>query len=161
MNTRTTSGSAGSGRSGEDRPHAPRAAGRHGLGGRRAVGPGARRSVDPAAEEAVDDRLGRVGSGEQVALAELATELLEHGQLALVLDALGDHPGAERVAGGDHRPGEGPDVGAAVGPADELAGDLDDVDLEPAEIAQRRVAGPEVVDRDPDAERPERLEPGD
>ena len=44
---------------------------------------------------------------------------------------------------------------------DEVAGDLEDVDREPAQVAERRVAGPEVVDRDPDAARAERLEPGD
>ena len=37
---------------------------------------------------------------------------------------------------------------------DERAVDLEDVDRELAQVAQRRVAGAEVVDREPDAEAP-------
>ncbi len=39
-----------------------------------------------------------------------------------------------------------------VGDLDELAGDLEDVDRELAQVAEREVAGPEVVDDDADAE---------
>ena len=41
---------------------------------------------------------------------------------------------------------------------DELAGDLEAVDREPAEVGERRVAGPEVVHGDPDAERAQGVE---
>ena len=70
-----------------------------------------------------------------------------------LLDALGDDPQAERVAEGDDRVGERPLVRVAVRRDDELPGDLQDVDREAAQVAQRRVAGAEVVDGDPDAER--------
>ena len=58
----------------------------------------------------------------------------------------------ERLAERHDRVGERPLARAAVGRTDEVAGDLEDVDREPAQVAERRVAGPEVVDRDPDAE---------
>src|SRR6185369_6511006 len=44
---------------------------------------------------------------------------------------------------------------------DERAVDLQDVDREALEVAQRRVAGPEVVDREMDAERPQLRQPAD
>ena len=77
-----------------------------------------------------------------------------------LLDALGDDRHAERPAQGDDRGGERPFV-RPIGSADELLGDLQDVGLEPAQVAERRVAGAEVVDRDANAEGARRLEPGD
>ena len=44
---------------------------------------------------------------------------------------------------------------------DERPVDLHDVDGKPAQVAERRVAGAEVVDREPDAGVLERLERGD
>ena len=44
---------------------------------------------------------------------------------------------------------------------DERLGHLEDVDRQPLQRVQRRVAGPEVVDRDPHAERAQALELGD
>src|SRR5581483_10819840 len=83
---------------------------------------------------------------EEEALAELATEILQRLDLALVLDALGDDLEAEALADGDDRGGE---AGSAlsVGP-EERAVHLEDVDRQPAEIAERGVAGAEVVHRD-------------
>ena len=98
---------------------------------------------------------------EMVALAELAAEVEQALDLARLLDALGDDPQPERLAERDDRMGERPLVGAPVGRHDEVPGDLQDVDREPAQVAERRVAGPEVVDRDPDAAVAERLELGD
>ena len=63
----------------------------------------------------------------------------------------------ERLAEGDDRVGERPFVVVAVGRDDELARDLQDVDRELAQVAERRVARPEVVDGDPHAPLAERL----
>src|SRR6476661_6301499 len=91
-------------------------------------------------------------AAEEIPLSELAAELAEGLQLVGRLDALGDDAEVQGLAEGDDRPGEGPVVGPRVLGADELPGDLQDVDREAAEVAERRVAGPEVVDRDPDPE---------
>ena len=50
------------------------------------------------------------------------------------------------------RPRDDVVVLVAAEAVDELAGDLEHVDREPAQVGQRRVPGAEVVDRDPDAE---------
>ena len=53
----------------------------------------------------------------------------------------------------DDRAGERPGFGSSDRRAgDQLAGDLEAVDREPAQVGERGVARPEVVHRDPDAE---------
>src|SRR5215208_4020329 len=103
---------------------------------------------------------GGLGVGEQVALGVVAAELVELGQLAGGLDALGDDGQAEGVAeaddGGDH---------GVVGWVEVEAGHERAVDLERRqrqvlEGGQGRVAGAEVVDRDVDAEGGQALEGG-
>jgi hypothetical protein len=61
----------------------------------------------------------------------------EEGPLPVGFDALGDEGDPQPVGEADDRPGDG-GVGAAEwGVADEGTVELDDVDLEPAEIGQR------------------------
>ena len=67
---------------------------------------------------------------------------------------------SERPPERHDRPRERPFLLAFGGP-DEFAGDLEDVDPEAAQVAERRVAGPEVVDGDPDPEIADRLEARD
>src|SRR5690349_1193712 len=74
--------------------------------------------------------------GEQVPLAELAAHLPKAIELPAILDAFGDDPQAERPAERDDGVCEGPVVAATVGGADELASDLEDVDLEPSQVAK-------------------------
>ena len=58
----------------------------------------------------------------------------------------------------DDRAGQRRPLGAERDFLDERLGDLEDVDREPLEIAERRVAGAEVVDREPHAQLLELLE---
>src|SRR5262245_40295612 len=87
-----------------------------------------------------------------VALARDAAELDEAALLVLELDALGDDLEVERAAERDDRARE---VLAALDAPEALherAVDLQDVDREPVQVGERRVAGAEVVDRDAHAE---------
>ena len=90
--------------------------------------------------------------GVQVALAAGAAEPAQDGDLLGSLDALGDDLEVEGAAELDDRPGQHGPVAALADPVDERLVDLEDVDREPLEVAERRVARPEVVDRqaDPD-----------
>src|SRR4029079_1010249 len=72
--------------------------------------------------------------GEQVSLAELAAHLPKAIELPAILDAFGDDPQSEGPAERDDGVREGPVVAPTVGGADELASDLEDVDLEPAQV---------------------------
>jgi hypothetical protein len=65
------------------------------------------------------------------------------------------------VAELDDRPGQGGVLAVAGDRVDEGLVDLEDVDREAAQVAERGVAGAEVVDRQPDAERLQLTEPGD
>ena len=92
--------------------------------------------------------------GVEEALAPGAAELEERGGLLGALDPLGDdlEPEAEGQAddAGDDRV-----AGAAQAElGDERPVDLHDVDREPAQVVERRVAGAEVVDREEHARRP-------
>src|SRR5215207_6195608 len=95
-------------------------------------------------KEGRGDRRAVAGPREEVALTELASELPQRVELTRLLDALRDDAQVERPAEGHHRPSERPVVRSAVGAADELPRDLQDVDLEAAEISERGIAGPEV-----------------
>ena len=88
-----------------------------------------------------------------VALAEAAAERPEPVGLVLGLDPLGDHVEAQRPAEVDDRLAEHVRVADAVAARHERPVDLQLVDLEGVEVAERRVAGPEVVDREAEAER--------
>ena len=98
------------------------------------------RGADATARAAVLEEtqrgVGVRGTGEQVALAELAAERPQSLELAGRLDALGDDGQPERPAERDDGRREGPVLGS-VRRADELAGDLQDIDAEAAQVAQR------------------------
>ena len=76
----------------------------------------------------------------------------------LLFDALCDHADAELSGEVEHR-GDDLAVGLAVETLDERAVDLEHVEREPLDVAERRVAGAEVVDRQACAERSESLHP--
>jgi transcriptional regulator with XRE-family HTH domain len=80
---------------------------------------------------------------------------LEVIELAAQLDALGHGLDAERLAQRDDRVRERGFLGSFADILDEHTVDLDDIDREPSKVAQRGVAGPEVVERQP---HPEQLE---
>jgi hypothetical protein len=93
--------------------------------------------------------------GEQVALRVAAAGAAQLGELLGVLDALGDDADAElprRRRDGD-QDSRGRGGRRAVERADERAVELDHVDRQLAEMAQRGVAGAEVVEGDAHAER--------
>ena len=85
---------------------------------------------------------------EQVALAGVAAELAQVGELGLVLDALGDRPQPERAAELDERLDQRVRLVRAGGGGDERAVDLQRVDRQLLQVGERGVAGAEVVDRD-------------
>ena len=87
------------------------------------------------------------GRREQEALAERATELAERGELFVAFDAFGDRAEAELVTESHDRAGEAWLVGRAE-QFDERPVDLQAVDGEAMEVAERRVAGAEVVERE-------------
>src|ERR1019366_6849568 len=118
-----------------------------------------RRPPDQA--ENAGGALDRTGSREQVPLSELAAEPAQPLQLVGILDPLSDDPKIEVSSEGDDRGGERPLPGVAFRRTNEVLGDLEDIDREPAQVAERRVSGPEIVDGDPDAARAQRLELAD
>src|SRR5262245_17747168 len=98
---------------------------------------------------------------EQVALAELAAEGSQRAQLVGPLDSLGDDLETQRLAELDDHANEDRPLAVGAEAVHEGAIDLEHVDGEAVQVAQRRVARPEVVDRQPDAvapQRPERLD---
>ena len=98
------------------------------------------------------DYLRRLGAIEQEALGGVAAGRLEVAELLSGLDALGGDRQLQRVPELDHRVDDR-DVLLVVGkPAHERPVDLDAVDGQAAQVLERRVAGAEVVDRDPDTE---------
>src|ERR1035441_4469176 len=100
-------------------------------------------------------RLHRVREVE--ALAQLAAEIAQTGELLVEFDALGYDLERERAAERHDGAGEIRRLAGGLGPQ-EGAVHLDDVDREAAEIAERGVAGAEVVHRDANTERAQRSE---
>src|SRR5919109_2791748 len=86
--------------------------------------------------------------GEVIALPELAAQLAQVLELLGALDALGDRLQAHPEAELDDRAREGAVLCAAGDGGDEALVDLQRVDGEALQIAQRRVPGAEVVDGD-------------
>ena len=100
------------------------------------------------------------GTGEQVALREVATELAAEASWPAVSMPSAIAHQAERVGeagdvGRDRRA-----LGVVLHALDERPVDLDHVDGEAAQLLQRREAGAEVVDGDTHAERVQLLELG-
>ena len=82
----------------------------------------------------------------------VAAEFAHRAQLALGFDALGDRHQAERVGEAGQVGRDGRVLGALPDVLDERAVDVIKVDREAAQVGERREAGAEVVDRDPDTE---------
>src|SRR5690606_31730073 len=97
-------------------------------------------------------RLLRARLAEQIALALLASDGAQAGQLRVRLDAFGGRRLAERLAAADDGAHDRLLLDVAGNALHERAVDLDLVEGEAAQIAQRRVAGPEVVHGDACAE---------
>ena len=91
-------------------------------------------------------------AGEQEPLRVVAAELLEPLVLCGPFDPLGDAAEVEHAGQADDRGRESALPIVAVNAVDEPLVDLEDVDRQLEDVAQRRVPGAEVVDRDPDAE---------
>ena len=93
------------------------------------------------------DLLGRHRRTEPKALDAIAAELDEGVALDLELDAFGDHAELERVSERDDGRDHGARSWIARDGIDERLVDLQVVDREVAQVAHRRIAGSEVVDR--------------
>ena len=78
--------------------------------------------------------------------------------LPAFLDPFGDHVEAQALTEVDDPAHELLLARILVDPVDERTVDLENVDREVAQMRERRVAGAEVVDRDPDPQRPEAVE---
>ena len=92
------------------------------------------------------DRGVRVHRAREVeALAQVAAEVAQRRPLLGELDALGHDVEVQRLAQRDDRAWPGPTASGVAPAAQERAVHLEDVDGEAAEVAQRRVAGAEVV----------------
>src|SRR5712671_729123 len=89
---------------------------------------------------------------EQEALGLVTAFRFRHFELLFGLDAL-DY-GGDPQAGGEarHRADDGAGIVALRHVAHELAVDLDLVEREASQVGERRVAGPDIVHRDPHAE---------
>src|SRR3954453_71862 len=117
-----------------------------------------RRGGRVAAVQQVAHRGGVERGREEVAPADVAAQAGHGIELALELDALGDDLHVERAAQLDHRADQSR-VGRVLAEVlHERAVHLHGVDRELAQVGERRVAGAEVVDRDPHAELPQCLE---
>ena len=88
--------------------------------------------------------LGLHGLGEQVALDRPAPQRLQLRELFLCLDTLGHTVQRQRAGQVDDGLGDRR-VALVVQLVDERPVDLEDVDWQAPEVAQRAVAGPEVV----------------
>src|SRR5688572_18516181 len=86
--------------------------------------------------------------GEQVALAKLTINRSKQAELVRLLDTLTDGLQAHRAPERDQRLGEIGCLTAVAQLTHERAVDLDDVDREAKQMAHRRVAGTEVIERD-------------
>src|SRR6185312_13208063 len=115
---------------------------------RRALG---QDSLAPVAQECLD-HLRAERAGEQEALAAVAVLLPDQRELLRALDALGQGLDRERLAELNEASQEDLTLVPVADLRDERAVDLERVDWELLEVGERRVAGAEVVDRDPHAE---------
>ena len=109
------------------------------------------RAVDPGGDVGA-----RPGPGEQIALRGVATKRRQLPELAVGLDALGDHGEAEGVAEADDGGDDRRVLRVRAQPVDERTVHLDCFDREALQVPERRVAGPEVVDAEPDSQALER-----
>ena len=128
---------------------------RYGLGSRPADD-GFRRRTSLRAERLVGheqflDGPGRQRTREEEALGVRAPEALQLARLHVALDSFGDHAGVERSGQRQDALDDGRTVGEQQA-LHERAVDLERVDRKLVQVAQRRIAGPEVVEIDFHAE---------
>ncbi len=90
-------------------------------------------------------------AGKIISLAKLAAEFPKLGELAGRLHAFGDHVETEALGEGDDRPHDLRVLAAGADPGDEGAVDLERVEGELMEVAERRVALAEIVEGELDA----------
>src|SRR5215472_10050568 len=95
------------------------------------------------------EMLGRHRPREEEALALVAAQVLQLETLLVGLDAFRGHVHVEALGHGDHRAHDGAVAALVAEPLHEGAVDLERVYREALEIAERRVAGAEVVDGEP------------
>ena len=98
--------------------------------------------------------LGGLRARVEVALRAIAAELAQALLLLARLDALGDDRQPDGVGHVDRRLDDRAVVGVAVDAGDERAVDLEHVEREALEVAERRVAGAEVVEHERSARAP-------
>src|SRR6185437_492672 len=114
----------------------------------------ARLTGDPRApgrlEQQLVDPLGRNGAGEVVALGEVAAERDHLFELGLGLDSLRHHARLERTGHLHHGADDHRVALAELG--HERAVELEELEREVLHVAERRVAGAEVVEHGPDAQ---------
>src|SRR2546423_7880650 len=108
------------------------------------------RAVDPGGNVGA-----RPGPGEQIALRGVATKRRQLPELAVGLDAFGDHGEAEGVAEADDGGDDRRVLRVRAQPVDERTVHLDRPDRGTLQVPERGVAGPEVVDAEADSEAPE------
>ena len=105
------------------------------------------------------ERLAGGRAGEQIALHFLAAGEPQQHALLLGLDALGQQRQVERAAERHDRLHQRLAAGIAAERRDEAPVDLELVEIEALQIGQAGIAGAEIVERQPDAERLQRIEP--
>ena len=105
------------------------------------------------------DRLGRPRFCEQKTLHLVAAGEPQQHALLVGLDAFGQHLHAERVTERDDGLDDGAGMAGGAQRTDEGAIDLDLAEREFLQVAQARIAGAEIVERNADAERAQRFEP--
>src|SRR3954471_8724190 len=118
----------------------------------RILAPASNPRRSPGGERVLD----RDGPAEVEALGEVDAELADGLEDVLVGDELGQarraEPARDRHDGLDDEPVRR----VLAHPSDELAVDLEDVEVEVLERRERGEAGPEVVEREPAAQSPQR-----
>src|SRR5215213_9674774 len=106
-------------------------------------------STPAACERPVEQLAGhlrRLGMREQIPLHQVAAQVPQRTQLLGTLDALRDDAQTQRLSQAHDGVDDRGLLGVAAQPVDERAVDLQVVEPEPLEVAERRVARPEVVD---------------
>src|SRR5205823_5177942 len=96
--------------------------------------------------------LNRSRAADQVALDLVAAFLRQHLELSLRLDALGEHRKTQATGKPDHSTYDRDRTVAPAELRDERTVDLDAVERKRLQIRQRRIAGAEIIKRDPDSE---------
>jgi hypothetical protein len=103
-------------------------------------------------------RAGGHGTTEEVPLGLVAFEVLEKRQLLGLFHALGHDPQVQAARHADHGRDDRRVVTARTDLSNEGLVDLQGIDGETPQVAQARIAGPKVIDGDPDAALAQRLE---